>query len=46
LRYHLQQIHYQKHILNKQIVTRDLVLHWFLYTLEPGQFLYLLRSVY
>ena len=45
MRYHLQQIHYQKHILNKQIVTRDVVLQWFLYTLEPGQFLYLLRSV-
>lgn len=44
MRYHLQQIHYQKHILNKQIVTRDVVLQWFLYTLEPGQFLYLLRS--
>ena len=44
VRYHLHNIHYQRHILDGQIVTRSLVFGWLLYTLEPGQFLSLLRD--
>jgi hypothetical protein len=43
MRFHLQQIHYHKHILENQIVTRNVVFGWFLYSQEPGQFLYMLR---
>lgn len=44
MKYHLQQIHYNKHICEKQIITRHVVMEWFLQTLEPGQFLYMLRG--
>ena len=44
VRYHLHNIHYQKHILDRQIVTRTLMFEWLLYTLEPGQLLFLLRD--
>ena len=43
-RLHLQTLHFQKHILDKQVVTRSLVFEWFLKTMEPGQLLYLLRG--
>jgi hypothetical protein len=44
MKYHLQQIHYNKHICEKQIVTRHVVMEWFLHSLEPGQFMYMLRG--
>ena len=44
IRYHLQNIHYQKHILCGQVITRTLMFEWLLYTLEPGQLLALLRG--
>lgn len=43
MRFHLQQIHYHKHIVENQVVTRNVIFGWFLYKLEPGQFLYMLR---
>ena len=44
VRYHLHNIHYQKHILDRKVVTRTLMFEWLLYTLEPGQLLFLLRD--
>jgi hypothetical protein len=43
-RYHLQRIHYQRHVLEKQIVTQNVVFNWFLFSIEPGQLLYILRN--
>jgi len=43
-RYHLHQLHYHKHLLDGEVVTRTVIYNWLLYTLEPGQLLYLLRT--